>query len=179
LASLWVFFDSPGRAYNLVSLLLAAIGVGLGGWALVFAYWQIRKTLTAAEAAQRAAEATYCRAESSLALSDLNALCAKSSEIAHLIRANNLGGAAIRSQDLRVGIAVMRRTKIGATLLTDHDWQQMVTELEGVQVRFEKQLAAGKQTDVARALKTILSINERLHAMVPRLGSTGDLNAIT
>lgn len=101
------FFDPPTRAYNVVGFVAAVAGVALGGWALVIAYDQLRKTLTAARAAEAAARQATDRITKITSLVGVHRLTVQTGELLICVRAIDWGGAAIRSKDLRAGLAAL------------------------------------------------------------------------
>lgn len=160
------FFDGSWE-YNLTNFLLGVVGLVFGLCGLWIALVQLVKTRKAAEAAAAAARETARGVGAITTLIDVNWLCSLSTQVILLIRERNLAAAAIRTQDLRSGIAQVRASAHGAKLLSANDWQAMITEVRSVQEVLEKHrtVAAAKVVDTERCLAAICNVDEHLSAL--------------
>lgn len=157
--SLYSFFDEPRFGFNLLSLSLAALGVGLGLWALWLAYNQLRKTLNAAEAARKASEETAAAMRQVAIMVDAVHLSGLCGQLLHLLRDQNWDAAAIRLQDLRVGVAELSAMPGGLGLQRDEWWVALLTRIRGVQNAVEVGVNKRKMSNT-QALECISMIGE-------------------
>ena len=169
------FFAHPGAAYNAVSLLLTAAGMGLGTVGLAVAIWQLAKTRRAAVAAQMAAQTATAEVRRIAIVIDIQKLSAYCREVRASVGVSTLPQMSRPLHDLRVGLAELRSSPRGRSLAKHADWDQMIADVAAVQRQVEMPPEA--YYDVGVVVRTVTEVvsqvDERLHGMAPRAAMSG------
>ncbi|MGD1276665.1 MAG: hypothetical protein ABR964_05510 [Tepidisphaeraceae bacterium] len=165
MASTYAFFEHPGPLYNFLSLAFCCLGVALGICALVFAYVQIAKTLTAAKAARDAALSTAKKFGQLNALIEVQRLAALAGEAVILMRSNDFIAAAIRAHDLRMGISQFRQSAGANELGNPGQWQPMIMDLATVERDLRTHNPSGGNKVIVKCADCLGKLHEDLHAM--------------
>lgn len=165
--ALQAFFDPPSFGYNLSAFILGFAGVALGVWALVIAYREIGKVLTATQASTAATERTRRELERIGALVEVLTLTGYTREILSALRADDFAAAAYRSQDLRAGIAQLQASGTGVALTTLANWQSLLLTVATTQRNLQSFDGAewGRPELKQQCLAAIQDVDEQLHAL--------------
>lgn len=169
--SFYSFFDEPHFGYNVLNLSVAALGVGLGLWALWLAYNQLRRTLDAAEAARKASEETAAGMRRITLLVNAVQLSGFCGQLLHLLRDQNLSAAALRIHDLRIGVVELSASPSGPRLQTEDWWQTMLTAIVLVQEIVEKAITTRSQMSERarrRCMESMTQIDADLRSLVSK-----------
>jgi hypothetical protein len=132
-SSVLSFFDPPTWWFNFFSFAIGVVGTGMGVYAIIVALAQLKKSVDASEAAQKAAEATARELNALAGLTDVYKLTRFSAEVLAAIDQYRFGSAAWRAQDLRIGLADLSESPSGHALRTPIQWNRLIATLSIMQ----------------------------------------------
>jgi len=119
------FFEGNSWWYNVLSFAIGVIGFSI-------TIWQILKTRRAAEAANEAARKTAEQFKNLSVLIGLSELIALAREAITLFEHGNFYAASVRALDLRSGLAQVRVSSPGRSLLSQQNWQILISKATNI-----------------------------------------------
>jgi len=156
-------------------LLLAVLGIVLGGSGLFFAWVQVRKTLRAAQAAELAAKETAARISQVTALIDIEHLCRLTAELRIHIQSEEFPAAIHRAHDLRIALAKVRESKPGKSMLKAEKWQGTLSQVVSVYDALVSMKKENRAEVSVRCDSAVSAIEELLNGLSARAASaTGE-----
>ena len=162
------FFEHPGLWFNLLSFAFTTLGVLLGIWALWIALVQLRKTLTAAQAARSAAEAARSDVSRIVTVVDLQRLSAVCLEIVTLLESGRGETVSRPLHQLRTGLVQLHATDRGLLLGAQVGSVELISEIEAIQQRFDTAMPRSPDARAIRQCMTLVkAVDAKLHQMVP------------
>lgn len=152
--------------YNIVGLggsLLSLAGVAI-------ALWQIRKTRTAAEAAERAAKETAGGLSRNLLLSDLTSCTIGIEEIKTSIRAKRYDAALLRANDVaRQLIQLQNARPLASPKSSSDDFLPALAQLGVLRDLLERTLGGEEKPIPSQANKILSQIGDDLNAVIGKM----------
>ena len=170
MSSVRQFFEQPGLWFNVFSLVLTALGAGLGVWALWLAYVQLRRIARAADAAKAAAERALAEVRGIASVVDLERLSGLCREVTTLLRSDRRLDAVRPLHDLRIGLARARSGRGGGDLFVPTDeWDATLAEVALIQRRLGRSLTVElADLTVHKFADRIADLDQRLNELSPK-----------
>ena len=148
----WLTFDR----------LLASVGFAI-------AIWQIHRTRSAAEAAQRAASSAVAALRRLEAATKMHEIAGRSRELLRLLRSKTLAPAASAAFELRDTVARYRHDAESKRLVADDVWAAAVQDVRAVHERLESLGMTARSSAEDRA--ALLHEVSRLHTLFAELAA--------
>lgn len=157
-AGLTELWNDPGDRLMLLVGIISLVFTVLG---LVVVFIQVKKSVSSADSAKKAADEAKLRISSVNQVLDFSKLQNLAIEIVHHIRSRNWSGAALRSNDLRLEMARQRQIDKETKLLSNQKWQAAITNVAEIESgMFDLSRKADADVDISKCARSLLSLGE-------------------